>query len=68
MHFITPDIWCCGARRFSGISCISSIRTVIGIMPPPPPPGGAEVLEAPKAPKKIFGLKQLLPKAPEKNF
>ena len=34
----------------------------------PLPPGGAELLEAPKAPKKVFGLNQLTPKAPEKTF
>ena len=33
--------------------------------PPPPPSGGAEVLEARK---KIIGLNELAPKAPEKTF
>ena len=36
--------------------------------PPPPPHSGVEFLKVPKAPKKIFGLKYLAPKVPEKNF
>ena len=39
-----------------------------GVQPPPPPRVGAEVLRAPKAPKKVFGLNWLAPKAPEKLF
>ena len=35
------------------------------IQPPPPSPGGPEFLEVPK---KMFGLNQLAPKAPEKMF
>ena len=36
--------------------------------PPSPRPSGAEVLEAPKAPKKNFGLNELAPNTPEKIF
>ena len=32
----------------------------------PPPPGDPELLEAPKALNKFFGLNRLAPKAPEK--
>ena len=28
----------------------------VGLCPPPPPAGDPELLEAPKAPKKFFGL------------
>ena len=35
---------------------------------PPPPSGDPELLEAPRAPNKFFGLNCLGPKAPEKNF
>ena len=35
---------------------------------PPPPPRGAEFVEAPKAPKKMYGLNELAPKAPDKFF
>ena len=36
-----------------------------GLFLPPPPPGGAEFVQAPK---KIFGLNNLAPKAAEKSF
>ena len=39
----------------------------MSIHPAPPPPSGAEFLEAPKVPKKISGLTELLLKASEKT-
>ena len=61
MHRMEHRVLCWGRRAFSW-------GGGGGGLPPPPPPGGVEFLEAPKAPKNLFGLNQLAPKAPEKIF
>ena len=56
---VHADLQCAGA-----LGCMLTEWDQMCPAPPPPPPsGGAEFLEAPK---KIFGLNQLAPKAPEK--
>ena len=64
LSFSAGTLIAAGVRRRGGGAACRSLYDI----PAPPPPSGAEFQEAPKAPKKIVGLNELAPKAPEKNF
>ena len=69
------EVWICNSlvtstttRLFTWTPQECTVQGVGGWVQPPPPPSAAECLEAPKAPKKIFGLNSWAPKAPETIF